>query len=35
MVTGDHIQTAITVAQRVGIINQEERNIDGIALTGE
>jgi len=35
MVTGDHIQTAITVAHRVGIINQEERNIDGIALTGE
>lgn len=35
MVTGDHIQTALTIAQRVGIINQEERNLDGVALTGE
>ena len=35
MVTGDHIQTALTVAHRVGIINQEEKNLDGIALTGE
>lgn len=35
MVTGDHIQTALTVAHRVGIINQAEKTLDGVALTGE
>jgi len=35
MVTGDHIETAIAVAMRVGIISAEEKDIDGIALTGE
>jgi len=35
MVTGDHIDTAIQVAMRVGIISFDEKNLDGIALTGE
>lgn len=35
MVTGDHIETAISVAEKVGIINPEERNINGIDMTGE
>jgi magnesium-transporting ATPase (P-type) len=35
MVTGDHIDTAIAVAVRVGIINAEEKNLDGVALTGD
>lgn len=35
MVTGDHIQTAKTVAIKVGIIKPEERDNQDIALTGE
>lgn len=35
MVTGDHIETAMSVAQKVGIINPEERGLEGIAMTGE
>jgi len=35
MVTGDHIETAMSVAEKVGIINPEEKRLDGIAMTGE
>jgi len=34
MVTGDHIETAKAIALRVGIVSQEEKDLDGIALTG-
>jgi len=35
MITGDHIDTALSVAMEVGIITQEESSIDGIFMTGE
>lgn len=35
MITGDHIDTALSVAIEVGIITQEESSIDGIFMTGE
>lgn len=35
MITGDHIETALYVAKKVGIISEEEANYDGIYMTGE
>ena len=35
IISGDHIETAKRVAVEVGIVRQEEVNIDGVALTGE
>ena len=35
MITGDHIETALTVAVKVGIITLEESRLDGIYMTGE
>ena len=35
MVTGDHIETAKSVALDVGIIKPEELQLEGIAMTGE
>ena len=34
MVTGDHIDTAKYVALKSGIINEEELELEGTALTG-
>ena len=35
MITGDHMQTALHVALKVGIITEEEQNIKGIFMTGD
>ena len=35
MVTGDHIETAKYVALKTKIVNHDECNLEGIALTGE
>jgi magnesium-transporting ATPase (P-type) len=35
MVTGDHLETAKFVALKTGIVNLDECNLEGIALTGE
>jgi len=35
MITGDHMQTALHVALKVGIITEEEQNIKGIYMTGD
>ena len=35
MITGDHIETALYVAKQVGIISEEESNLEGIYMTGD
>ena len=35
MITGDHIETALYVAKKVGIISEEESNLEGIYMTGQ
>ena len=35
MVTGDHLETAKFVALKTGIVNLDECNLEGIALTGD
>lgn len=35
MVTGDHISTALYVAQEAGIITEDEQSVKGIFMTGE
>jgi len=35
MVTGDHMDTALYVAVKAGIISEEEASLDGICMTGE
>lgn len=35
MITGDHIDTALYVAKEVGIISEEESQLDGIYMTGD
>jgi P-type Ca2+ transporter type 2C len=35
MISGDHIDTCLYVATKVGIISEMEQNLDGIFMTGE
>jgi len=35
MITGDHIETALFVAKQVGIISEEESQLEGIYMTGD
>jgi len=35
MITGDHLETAKSVALKVGIIRRDEIEHEGVALTGE
>lgn len=35
MITGDHVETAKSVAVKVGILRREELEHEGVAMTGE
>lgn len=35
LISGDHVDTALYIAKEVGIINEQEMNLEGVYMTGD